>query len=67
MRLLASFVPSASPSADEIRRRALCTAVLLRNCSFRAPFHSEERRMCRALMRGQAHQWRRPDWAQGTF
>ena len=47
MRLLASFGPSASPTADEIRRRALCTAVMLRQCSFRAPFNSEERRACR--------------------
>jgi len=42
-----------------LRASALRSAIVLRDCSFRARSGVEERRACRTLMREEAVNWRR--------
>ena len=49
------------PSTPEVlRASALRSALILRDCSFRAQSSIAERRACRILMRQRAAQWRHP-------
>lgn len=50
----------AGPSADPLRKAALQSAILFRDCSFRTRSSKAEQRACRTLMRGQALKWRNP-------
>ncbi len=47
-------------SLQENRERALASAIVLRDCSLRAPSSNPTRRACRILMREQAIKWRLP-------
>lgn len=48
------------PTDAQLRETALRSAIILRDCSFRAQSTPPERRACRTLMRRQAAQWRQP-------
>lgn len=52
-----------TPASEELSASALCSAIILRDCSFRPQSTAEERRACRTLMRGQAAKWRHPTTA----
>jgi hypothetical protein len=52
--------PSPGPTDTDLRRTALRSAIIFRDCSFRANSTVLERRACRTLMRRQAAQWRNP-------
>lgn len=58
------FLPLADDSLAltdaRLRESALRSAIILRDCSFRAQSSVPERRACRTLMRRQAAQWRQP-------
>lgn len=60
MIFLPLYEHAPGPTETQLRHRALQSAIILRDCSFRTQSTAPERRACRALMRLQAAQWRQP-------
>jgi hypothetical protein len=54
------FSPHHFFAADDPRKKALSSAVVLRDCSLRPETSFSTRRACRTLMREQAIKWRTP-------
>ena len=59
MNTSSDFPGLADSAMDRRRTVALCTAIVLRDCSFREQGSTRERRACRTLMREAAITWQR--------